>query len=43
MGAHRGHILAVLELHKEGHTILQIAKLLGLTIDQVSNIISDYG
>ena len=42
MGAHRGHILAVLGLFKEGHTILQIAKSLGLTIEQVSNIIDDY-
>jgi len=42
MGAHKGHILAVLELFKEGCTILQIAKSLGLTIEQVSNIVDDY-
>lgn len=35
-------IRLVLELHNEGKSMLQIAKHLNLTIEEVSNIISVY-
>lgn len=42
MPAHNNTIKLVLELHTNGLTILQIAKHLNLTIEEVSNIISVY-
>jgi DNA-binding CsgD family transcriptional regulator len=42
MGAYKGKILDVLELYKEGHTIEQIAKSQGLTVEEVKYIIEEF-
>ena len=42
MAKNPGVIKAVLELHKQGFTIVSIAKSLNLHIDEVVNIINVY-
>jgi hypothetical protein len=32
----------VIDLHKQGHSVVQIARLLNLHIEEVANIINDY-
>ena len=41
MGAYKGTVLDVLELHKEGYTAEYIAESQGLTIEEVKKIITD--
>lgn len=35
-------IKIVLSLHKQGHSIVQIARALNLHIEEVANIVNDY-
>jgi hypothetical protein len=35
-------IKLVIDLHKQGHSVLQIARSLNLHIEEVANIINDY-
>ena len=42
MSEHRSHIVAVLDLYKQGCSIVEIAKTLNLHIGEVANIISTY-
>jgi len=37
-----GVIKAVLDLHRQGHTVISIAKTLNLHIEEVLNIINGY-
>ena len=42
MAAYKGLILDVLDMHKEGHSHVMIARDLGIDIEQVEQIIRDY-
>jgi hypothetical protein len=42
VAAYKGLILDVLEMHKEGHPVVKIARALGVDVEQVEQIIRDY-
>lgn len=42
MAAYKGLILDVLEMHKEGHSPIMIARALGIDVEKVEQIIRDY-
>jgi DNA-binding NarL/FixJ family response regulator len=42
MGAYKGKIMQVLDLHGEGHTAEEIAEHVGLSVEEVKTIIKEY-
>jgi hypothetical protein len=42
MGLHSSIIRAVLELHKQGYSIIKISQILNLHIEKVANVIDEY-
>jgi hypothetical protein len=42
MSLHSSTIKSVLELHKQGYSIVKIARILNLHIEEVANVINEY-
>ena len=42
MGAYKGKIMQVLDLHSEGHSVEDIADHVGLSVEEVKRIIREY-
>jgi hypothetical protein len=42
MGLHSSIIKAVLDLHKQGYSIVKISRILNLHIEEVANVINGY-
>jgi hypothetical protein len=42
MGLHNLIIKSVVELHKQGYSIVKIARVLNLHIEEVANVINEY-
>jgi hypothetical protein len=42
MGSHSSIVKSVLELHKQGYSIVKIARILNLHIEEVANVINGY-
>jgi hypothetical protein len=42
MGSHSSIVKSVLELHKQGYSIVKIARILNLHIEEVANVIDGY-
>jgi hypothetical protein len=42
MGLHSSIVKSVLELHKQGYSIVKISRILNLHIEEVANVINGY-